>query len=808
MKDLLYAFRQIRKSPAFSIIVIATLALGIGATTAIFSVVYGVLLRPLHFPEGDQLMAINEFNPQQNTKPTELSYLNLLDLQKQNHSFQQIAAYHSGSYVVEFKGEPSRAMGSAVSANFFPVLRVEPEQGRTFLPEEDAAGASGTMVVSHGFWERHFGGQKLSGQSVSIDNEAYTVVGVMPASFQFPDSGVEMWVTLASEKMESEYQNRASHFLNAVGRLKPGVTETQTATDLATIFARIQQQHPGEDPGHLVQVTSLRERVVGNVKSALLTLLGAVTFVLLIACANVANLLLARGAGRRTEMAIRVAMGASRLRLLRQSLTESLLLSALGGALGLLSAEWAVRWLVPHLPNEFPRASEITVSLAVLGFTFAAALLTGVVSGLIPAVQSAKADVADALKTSGKGGGDIGRGRARRALVVVEVALSLVLLVGAGLMLKSFWRLVHVNPGFEPDNLLTINISLPNVKYPPGRQETVNFYRQLPERLSALPDVRDVSAVSRLPVSGIAPYSELIIEGRQFPQGAAPSVGFRRILPNYFRTMRIPVLQGREFDQRDGSRDGQPDVVIINQKLAERYWANGDAVGKRIRLGAGQRTPGAVEPWLTVIGVVGDVSDKGLEAESDFVTYEPHAKRGWSVMTLVVRIRADPASLAPLLHDELRRMEPEILIGRVSAMTRLIHDSIAPQRLNLALLVGFASIALLLAILGIYGVVAYLVTQRTRELGIRIALGAQRSDVLRLILRQGMTLVAAGVTLGIAASLGLTRLMTTLLYGVSATDPITFLVISMALVFVAFIACWLPARRASAVDPIVALHTE
>jgi putative ABC transport system permease protein len=808
MSDLRYALRQLWKSPAFSIIAIATLALGIGANTAIFSVVYGVLLRPLGFAEADQLMAINESNPQQDSEPTELSYLNLLDLQKQNKSFEQIAAYHSGSYVVEFHGEPSRVTGSAVSANFFPMLRIEPEEGRTFLPEEDAPGASGTMVVSHGFWQRHFAGQMLSGQSVRIDDEPYTVVGVMPAGFQFPDNKVEMWVTLASEKMESDYRNRASHFLNAVGRLKPGVTEAQAAKDLATIFAGIQQQHPGEDPGHAVKVTSLRERFVGDVKPALLMLFGAVTFVLLIACANVANLLLARGTACRKEMAIRVALGAGRWRLVRQSLTESLSLSASGGALGLLLAVWAVGWLVPHLPDAFPRASEIGVSLPVLGFTFAASLLTGVFSGLIPAVQSAKADVSEALNAGGKGGGDMGRGRARRLLLVVEVALSLMLLVGAGLMLKSFWRLVHVNPGFEADNLLTMNISLPNVQYPPGKQETVNFYRQLPERLSVIPGVQDVSAVSRLPVSGVAPYGELIIEGRPFAQGAAPPVGFRRILPNYFHTMRIPLLQGRGFNQRDGSSDGQSDVVIINRKLADRYWSNGDAVGKRIRLGAGQRMGGAIEPWLTVIGVVGDVSDTGLEADPDFVTYEPHAKRAWSVMTLVVRARTNPLSLAPELRDELRRMEPEILIGRVSTMTRLIHDSVAPQRMNLALLVGFASVALLLAVIGIYGVVAYLVAQRTRELGIRIALGAQRSDVLCLILREGMTLVVGGVVFGIVASLGLTRLMATFLYGIRATDPITFFAISMMLLLVAFVACWLPARRASAVDPIVALHAE
>ena len=810
LHDVSYAVRALLKRPGFTLVAVFLIALGIGATTAIFSVVDSVLLRPLNFNDSDQLMTIGEIDRQKGSAVTELSFPNLSDVQQQSNSFEGIAAYHSASYVMEFNGVPSRVTGTTVSSNLFSLLRAKTAQGRAFLPQEDSPGADITMVVSQGFWQHHFPGQALAGQSVRIDSTPYTIVGVMPADFQFPDEKTEFWVALGSEGtmagMDSYYRNRSVHFLHAIGRLKPGVTQSQAAAELATIFAGIQQQHPGEDPGHSVRVISLRASVVGDTKSALLVLFGAVGFVLLIACANVANLLLARAAARRREIAIRVALGAGRWHLVRQSLTESLLLSASGGALGLLLAIWAIHWLVPHLPDRFPRASEISVNVAVLGFVCVSSLLTGVFFGLVPAMQSAKTDVNDALKAGGKGD-DAGRGRARRVLVIAEVALSLMLLLGAGLMLKSFWRLAHVDPGFVPDNLLTMNVSLPNTKYPPGSQVVANFFGQLQERLAGFPGVESVSAISRLPVSGIAPRGELIIEGRPFPQGEAPPVGFRRILPNYFRTMGILVLQGRDFDNRDGSR-GQPDVIIINRKLAERFWPNGDALGKRIRLGAGERMPGAVEPWLTIIGVVGDVRDTGLDAEPDLVTYEPHAKRAWTVMTLVVRTHGDPASVEPALHDELRKAEPQIMFERVSTMASLIHDSIAPQRMNLALLAAFAAAALLLAVVGVYGVISYLVTLRIREIGIRMALGAQVHDVFRLVVGQGARLVVTGVAIGLVGSFGLTRLLTKLLYGVSPTDPLTFVAVPLFLAAAALVACLVPAARAAKVDPVIAIRRE
>ena len=800
LKDIRYGLKSLVNRPGFTAVAVITLALGIGANTAIFSVVNGVLLRPLNFAEPDRLLAINEINQQQSSEPIQLSYPNLLELQKQSRSFEEIAAYNLGTFILSDKGEPLRVAGTAVSANIFPLLRANTAQGRTFLPEEDQPGANRVVVVSHPFWQRHFAGQSLSGQSITLDDRPYTVVGVMPAEFQFPDNKMELWVPFGPDTREPFFQNRSVHILIGLGRLKPGIKQSQAATELAAIFSGIQQQHPGEDPGHTVKLTPLRERLVGDVKPALLVLLGAVTFVLLIACANVANLLLARTASRRKEMAIRVALGAGRWRLMRQSSIESLLLSLLGGGLGLLLAIWTSEWLVLHLPDQFPRASEISVNSGVLVFTFVLSLLTAVIFGLVPAIQSAKTDVNEALKASGKGSGDSGRSRLRRSLVVAEVALSLMLFVGAGLMMKSFWRLTNVNPGFESNNLLTMNISLPERKYT-KRAQVVSFYQQLPEKLSVLPGVQAVSAVNRLPISGGDPHGELSIEGRPFAPGEAPGVSFRRILPNYFRAMEIPLFQGREFDQRDTG--GQPDVVIINQKMAQRYWPDNDAVGKRIRVG-----PSENEPWLTVVGVVGNVSHTGLDAEPDLATYEPHAKRPWSEMILLVRTRNDPLSLAPVVQAQLKNAEKEILIENVTTMTRRIHDSVAPQRLNLVLLGSFALVALLLAAIGIYGVMAYIVTLRTREIGVRLALGAQPHNVVRLVVGQGMKLVLAGVGIGLIGSFAATRVLAKLLYGVSATDPLTFGGVTILLGSVALLAAYIPARRATKVDPMVALRYE
>jgi len=797
VKDIRFAGRSLLKHPGFTAIAVITLALGIAANTAIFSVVNAVLLQPLNYPEPERLMVVTELTPQQDVGPIELSYPNWLEVQQRAKSFEQIAGVTFNSYTMNLNGSTSRVSAMGVSSNLFPLLRATPAQGRTFLAEDDKPGANRVVVVSQAFWQRYFSNQTLTGQGIKLENQDFAIVGVMPKEFQFPDDKLEVWVPVRPDSGDLFYKNRSVHFIFGLGRLKPGVTQSQAANELTSIFASIQKDHAGEDPGHTASLTPLLERLTNNMKPALFVLLAAVIFVLLIACANVANLQLARTASRGREMAIRIALGASRWRVVRQSLVESLLLSAVGGALGLLLAIWIVSWLLLHVPEGFPRSSEIGINKTVLFFTMLVSIVTGIVFGLVPALQAAKADVNEMLKAGGKGS-VVGGSLLRRSLVIAEVALSLMLFIGAGLLIKSFWQLTNVNPGFNADHLLTLNVSLPEQKYEPA--QVISFYKQLSARLSSLPGVNSVSAVNRLPISGGDPHGELNVEGMTFGPGEAPGVSFRRILPNYFRTMGIPLLQGREFDDRDTG--GKPDVVIINQRLAKRYWPNEDGVGKRIRVG----TEG--EPWLTVVGVVGNVNHTGLDSEPDLATYEPHGKRPWSEMTLVVRTSVDPSSLAGAVQSDLRTAEKEILIEEVTTMSGRLQKSVAPQKLNLVLLASFAFIALLLAAVGIYGVMAQAVTQRTQEIGIRMALGAQVKDVLALVLRNGMKLALIGVAVGLVGAFWLTRLMSKLLFGVTPTDAPTFAVVALILLAIAFLACYLPARRASKVDPLEALRYE
>jgi len=797
VKDIRFAGRSLLKHPGFTAIAVITLALGIAANTAIFSVVNAVLLQPLNYPEPERLMVVTELTPQQDVGPIELSYPNWLEVQQRAKSFEQIAGVTFNSYTMNLNGSTSRVSAMGVSSNLFSLLRATPAQGRTFLAEDDKPGANRVVVVSQAFWQRYFSNQTLTGQGIKLENQDFAIVGVMPKEFQFPDDKLEVWVPVRPDSGDLFYKNRSVHFIFGLGRLKPGVTQSQAANELTSIFASIQKDHAGEDPGHTASLTPLLERLTNNMKPALFVLLAAVIFVLLIACANVANLQLARTASRGREMAIRIALGASRWRVVRQSLVESLLLSAVGGALGLLLAIWIVSWLLLHVPEGFPRSSEIGINKTVLFFTMLVSIVTGIVFGLVPALQAAKADVNEMLKAGGKGS-VVGGSLLRRSLVIAEVALSLMLFIGAGLLIKSFWQLTNVNPGFNADHLLTLNVSLPEQKYEPA--QVISFYKQLSARLSSLPGVNSVSAVNRLPISGGDPHGELNVEGMTFGPGEVPGVSFRRILPNYFRTMGIPLLQGREFDDRDTG--GKPDVVIINQRLAKRYWPNDDGVGKRIRVG----TEG--EPWLTVVGVVGNVNHTGLDSEPDLATYEPHGKRPWSEMTLVVRTSVDPSSLAGAVQSDLRTAEKEILIEEVTTMSGRLQKSVAPQKLNLVLLASFAFIALLLAAVGIYGVMAQAVTQRTQEIGIRMALGAQVKDVLALVLRNGMKLALIGVAVGLVGAFWLTRLMSKLLFGVTPTDAPTFAVVALILLAIAFLACYLPARRASKVDPLEALRYE
>jgi putative ABC transport system permease protein len=605
-----------------------------------------------------------------------------------------------------------------------------------------------------------------------------------------------LWLPLGL--IAGNLQNRAVHTLNTLGRLKRGVELRQAQKELETIASRVQQQYPAADPGHGVNLVTAYEVNTGQVRQALLVLLAAVGFLLLIACANVANLLLARAEVRQREIAIRAALGASRGRIVRQLLTESLLLAVAGGAAGLLLAAWGVELLAQSTPDELPRAKEIGIDGLVLGFTAALSLLTGLIFGLVPALTATKPALNETLKEGGKTS-RFNRGRIRGALIVSEVALSLALLVGAGLLIKSFWQLMQVNPGFQTDHLLTLNVTLLGEKYKED-ESVISLFRQLPAQLGALPGVKAVSAVSSLPISGGDGNGNLTIEGRSFPPGQVPAASYRRILPNYFSAMSIPLKQGREFNERD---TGAEKVVIINEGMARRFWPDGDAIGKRIKVG-----PPENEPWLTIVGVAGDVKNIGLETDARLATYEPHAQRPWSTMNLAIRTETDPLNLAAAVRASLRAADKDLLIHNVSTMDDRIKTSVAARRFTMLLLAVFATLALLLAALGIYGVMSYAVTQRTHEIGVRMALGAQAGDVLKLVVRQGLKLALCGAALGLLAAFALTRWMETLLFGVRPTDLWTYGIVALLMTLVALLACWMPARLAAKVDPLIALRYE
>ena len=798
-QDLRYGARMLLKKPGFTLIAILTLALGIGANTAIFSVINAVLLRPLPYPEPDRLALLYETNPQKGRDDIGVSYPNFADWQAQNQSFEQLAAFRTGGVIFAGKDEPARLQAAVVSADFFELLRVKPLRGRFFLQEEDKVGGEPVVVVSQAFWQNQFGGDKqLSGQQITLNSKPYTVIGVAPSDFALPPGDqTEVWLALGP--MADQMRNRAVHSLTAVGRLKHGVELRQAQADLASIANRIQQQNPASDPGHGVYVMSGYESLIKNARPSLLTLLVAVGCLLLIACANVANLLLARAEARQKEIAIRTALGASQGRIIRQLLTESMLLAVVGGAAGLLLATWGVEALVGSLPNDLPRAKEISVDHIVFGFCAALSLLTGLIFGIIPALTRAKPSLNETLKEGGKSSAVFGRAWIRGALIVSEVALSLALLICAGLLLKSFWRLMQVDPGFQADHLLTLNVTLIGDKSK-DESQVISFFRELPSRLGSLPGVTGVSAVSNLPISGGDGNGDLTIEGRDFPPALTPAASFRRILPNYFSVMGVPLKRGREFNERDTGADK---VVIINESMARRFWPGGDAVGKRIKIGPPQN-----EPWLTIVGVASDVKNIGLEASPLLATYEPHAQRPWTTMNLAIRAESDPLSQVNAVRGALRAIEKDLLVRNFGTMEERIRLSVSQRRFNMALLVIFAALALLLAVIGVYGVMSYTVTQRVHEIGLRMALGAQVNDVLKLIVGYGMRLVLIGASLGLLASYILTRWMKDLLFSVSPTDPLTYGAVAAMLMLIGLLACYLPARRATKVDPMVALRCE
>jgi len=812
-QDLRYGARMLVKNPGFTLIAMLTLGLGIGANTAIFSIVNGLLLNPLPYRDAGRLAIIWTHSPGANVAQDWPSPGQFSALKSENSVFEQLALAQGGNAIVTGDGEPERLGAVRASSAVFSLLGAQAAMGRVFTPEEDTPDKTLTVILSHGFWKRRFGGDpKALGRTLTINGRGYVIVGVMPPDFSLdhevmPTVGsvahadILMPLPLSVDRMN----NQGDENYNVLARLKPGATIAQAQTELNLAVRRLEQQFPDRYPQSRrfsFSIRPLLEQAVGDVRLALYVLLGAVGCVLLIACVNVANLLLARAAAREKEMAVRTAIGAGRWRVARQLLTESVLLSTAGGALGLLFAIWGLgllRWLNP---GNIPRLAAVGVDNRVLTFTAAVAVLTGVLFGLAPALRGSRMNLSETLKEGGRSLAGGGQRLLRNLLVVTEVALSLVLLVCAGLLIRSFVRVQHVDPGFTPQNVLSMRIALIGPAYS-DEARRVSFYQQLWERIRRLPGVEAAGGVSTLPLTGGIGWGSITIEGYDASSGQSMiQADGRDASVGYFETMKIPLIRGRFFAEQDTKESAK--VVIVDENMARTYWPNADPIDKRLKFGG----PQSKAPWMTVVGVVGNVKHYALDTDSRVALYTPHLQNGAGSLSVVARTTADPAGIAAAVTREARAMDPNLPIYDVKTMDQWFSESLARRRFAMLMLGLFALVAMLLAAVGVYGVMSYTVEHRTREIGIRVALGAQTRDVLRLIVRQGMMLAGIGVGIGVVAAIAATRLMTGLLFGVGATDPITFMAIALLLAIVALLACLLPARRATKVDPMIALRTE
>ena len=822
LHDIRYGVRTLVRAPGFTAVVIIVLALGIGANTAIFTVVNAVLLRSLPYPDSDHLVMLWETNPrfQIGIDTLPVTAGDFVDWKEQNDVFEHISAFGARRFNLTGMGEPEQIGGVSVSANFFRLMGVEPISsppsggryaGRAFRDEDAQPGAGHVVVISYALWQRRFAGQlDVIGKTLTLDGESYTVIGVAPEGFQFPRAkelpyfvGVatqtDLWkpMTLSDDFINKK---RIDHQLCVIARLKPGVTTERAQAVMTAIAARLEQSLPDSNQGVGVRVVPLAEQVTGNVRPALLVLMSAVALVLLIACANIANLMLARSLARHKEFAIRTALGASRGRVVRQLLTEALLLSLTSALLGTLLSLWGVKAMLSLFGENLPRVHEISVDVRVLGFTVAIALLTSVLFGLTPALQASKLNLNESLKEGARGvSGGARHNQVRSALVISEVALSLVLLVGAGLAIKSLAGLLNVDPGFKADNTITMRIALLGSKYPTDRQ--IAFFQEVNRRVEALAGVQSIGLISSAPLSGGVYAGGFSIEDKTTSDENL-AADRRMISPDYFNAMGIPLIKGRSFTDRD--QPTSTGVALVSESWARRFLPDEDPIGKRIKLGGRDSS----RPWLSIVGIAGDVRDTAVESDAKPCVYLPYPQLPSSGMSVVVRAGFDPKALIPAIRDEVWAIDKDQPVTDIKTMDQYVADSVSPRRLNALLLGVFASLALVLASVGIYGVMAYSVTQRVHEIGIRMALGAQKTDVLRLVIAKGLTLTVIGMAIGSLAAVALTRAMKSILFGVSATDPLTYAAVAVLLAGLALLACWLPARRAANVDPMVALRCE
>ncbi len=810
-QDLWFGIRSLAKKPGFTAVAVLSLAIGIGANSAIFSVTNALLLRPLPYKDAERLAILWNRSPGLGVAQDWFSPAQYWDVKTQNHVFEQTAVTIGGSFNLTGTGNPEHVDGARVSSSLFPLLGANALHGRVFSAEEDTPGKAQSVILSYGFWQRRFSSDAGAvGKTLALNGTNFSIVGVMPPGFSLTKevmltvNAIERADVLLPLPMgENARTNRGNEDFNIFAKLKPGVTVAQAQADMDLLTARLRRDFPANYPpnsGLTFSVVPLLQEVVGEISRSLMILFGAVGFVLLIACANVANLLLARAAVRQKEIAIRAAMGASRLRLIRQMLTESTVLAGLGGAVGVLFAVWAVKAMRVFGPENIPRLDEISIDGRVLAFTCATALLTGILFGLVPALRTSKVDLNDVLKEGGRGTSGSRHQKTRKLLVVAEVALSLMLLVGAGLLIRSYRHIWNASPGFNPDNLLSLRLTLPAYKY--GPPEAIgNFYRQSQEKVRALTGVESVSVSYSLPMSAVAfAWEPITVEGYVPKGGEASIISNTRIVgANYFRTMQIPLIRGRYFNEFD--KKGSQEIAVVSESTAQRFWPNQDPIGKRLKRGNG-------ENWLTVVGVINDAKQFSAEKEPPVTVYYPHEQYLSRNMFMLVRTKSDPAQLTAAVTREIQSLDSDLPVFDVKTMEGRLHESLARRRFSMLLLGVFAVIAVMLAAVGIYGVMAYSVNQRTHEIGIRLALGALPANIQTLVLRQSLTLVSVGIGLGLAGAFALTRAMASLLFGVSATDIVTFALTSLLLGGVAMLASYLPARRAAKVDPMIALRYE